>query len=60
MGIEIPSTQKVEVVCIGLFGAACHHNSGAFERIACLPLIQHQRDAAVGKNIFGMHRQARN
>jgi len=39
---------------------AREHHAGAFERIARAALVEHQRDARVGKDVLGMDRQARN
>src|SRR6185312_11433543 len=35
------------------------HHAGAFERVALLALIEHQRDAGIGKDVPGVQRQPR-
>ena len=39
---------------------AHQHHARAFERIAFLALVEHQRDARIGQDVLGVQRELRN
>jgi hypothetical protein len=41
-------------------GGSREHDAGPLQGVACLALVDHQRDARVGENILGVHGKARN
>ena len=60
MGTEIAPAPCLQLIGPGLFGAARQHDPGTLQRVALGPLVQHQRDPVVGKNIPGVQRHPGN
>jgi hypothetical protein len=60
MGVQVPPSQVSHIIVTGHFGPAREHDSGALQGIAGGPLIEHQGDPRIGKNVPGVHRKPRN
>ena len=58
MHAQVASARDLPVIRPGFFRPARQHDSRAFEGIARHPLVQHQRDPAVGENVLGVDGEA--
>src|SRR5947209_15193779 len=57
MGVQIASAQQFPLGGNGFLGTAAQHDPSALQRIALDPLVKHQGDPAIGKDVSGMNRQ---
>jgi len=60
MGVKIAPPHNLKMIRCNFFGPSHQHDPRAFQGIAVSTFVEHQRDASVGENVFGVHGEPRN